>query len=80
MQLQPGHCYHIYNRGNNREPIFFKPENYRYFLRKIRTHLLPQMRLLTWCLMPNHFHLLVQIREESAPESCSAVFRVLLSS
>ncbi|GAA3994586.1 transposase [Hymenobacter fastidiosus] len=80
MHLQPGHCYYIYNRGNNRERIFFTRENYLFFLQKIRRHLLPHMRLLAWCLMPNHFHLLVQVREETSMPACGAAFRVLLSS
>jgi REP element-mobilizing transposase RayT len=80
MHLQPGHCYHIYNRGNNQETIFFTRDNYLYFLRKIRRHLLPQMQVLAWCLMPNHFHLLVQVREDSTVAACGAAFRVLLSS
>ncbi|SET03749.1 transposase [Hymenobacter actinosclerus] len=80
MHLEPGHCYHIYNRGNNRELIFYSKENYIYFLYKIRKHLLPQMRILAWCLMPNHFHLLVQVREEVTAAKCGSAFRVLLSS
>lgn len=34
-----GHYYHIYNRGNNRQSIFFEPENYIYFLRGIKKYL-----------------------------------------
>ncbi len=30
--LLPGSYYHIFNRGNNRDAIFYEPENYRYFL------------------------------------------------
>jgi len=80
MHLQPGHLYHIYNRGNNRERIFFSPQNYLYFLTKLRKHLLPHYRILAWCLMPNHFHLLVQVREEANVAACGAAFRILLSS
>ena len=80
MHLQPGHTYHIYNRGNNRQRIFFSPENYLYFLAKLRKYLVPQARILAWCLMPNHFHLLVQVREEASPVTCGAAFRTLLSS
>ena len=29
--LQPGHAYHIYNRGNNRENLFVEARNYAYF-------------------------------------------------
>ena len=80
MTLQPGHLYHIYNRGNNRERIFYSRENYLYFLAKIRKYLTPQLRIFAWCLMPNHFHLLAQVREEATMATCGAAFRTLLSS
>ena len=51
--------YHIYNRGNNRQSIFFKPDNYLYFLQKMRKFIIPHCDLLAYCLMPNHFHFLV---------------------
>ena len=51
--------YHIYNRGNNRQQIFFKPGNYHYFIEKIRRFILPHCDPFAYCLMPNHFHLLV---------------------
>ena len=50
--------YHIYNRGNNRQKIFLKPENYVYFLRKMRKFIFPHCDILAYCLMPNHFHFL----------------------
>jgi len=80
MHLLPGHLYHIYNRGNNRERIFFSPDNYLFFLAKMRKYLSPHLRILAWCLMPNHFHLLVEVREEATPLGCGAGFRTLLSS
>lgn len=60
MHLIENQIFHVYNRGNDRQPIFFSRENYLYFLRKIRTHLLPSCDLLAYCLMPNHFHLLIK--------------------
>ena len=35
-----------------------------FFLRKIKTHVIPYVDLLAWCLMPNHFHLMGAVREE----------------
>ncbi len=32
--------YHIYNKGNNREQIFFEEKNYDYFLNLIEKHIL----------------------------------------
>ena len=59
MHFQPYHIYHVFNQGNNKELIFFEEENYRFFLKKMRKHLLPHVHLLAYCLMPNHFHWLI---------------------
>jgi len=32
MQFEHGHIYHVYNRGNNQQTIFFNSENYLFFL------------------------------------------------
>jgi REP element-mobilizing transposase RayT len=56
MEFHSNQIYHIYNRGNNKQPIFFKPENYLYFLEKVRKFIHPHCEILSYCLMPNHFH------------------------
>ena len=61
MQFDLGHIYHIFNQGNNRQKIFFDRENYLFFLRKVRTHVIPFADILAWCLMPNHFHLMIYV-------------------
>jgi REP element-mobilizing transposase RayT len=61
----PGDTYHLYNRGNNRENIIVERENYGYFLHLVRRHLLPVMDVLAYCVMPNHYHLLVRIKQKS---------------
>lgn len=61
MIFETGALYHIYNQGNNRIPIFFSRENYLFFLNKMRKHILPHADILAWCLMPNHFHLMVYV-------------------
>jgi REP element-mobilizing transposase RayT len=58
----PGLYYHIYNRGNNRQCIFFQPENYLYFLRNVKRYLAPLARVTAYCLMPTHYHLLVRVQ------------------
>ena len=58
--------YHILNRGNGRQRVFHKDGDYQAFLA-----LLGQMKeqfaieLYAYCLMPNHFHLLVKVQEGS---------------
>ena len=65
MYFTEGNIYHIFNQGNNREKIFFNDENKKYFLNKIRKHILPYADILAWCLMPNHFHLMVYVNRIS---------------
>ncbi len=68
VPLVAGEYYHIYNRGNNRQDVFFEEENYVFFLRRLREHLTqpddPFVTLVAYCLMPNHFHLLLQPRDD----------------
>lgn len=61
MDFSPAHIYHVFNRGNNSQTIFFTRENYLFFLEKLRKHLLPHTDVLAWCLMPNHFHLMISV-------------------
>jgi len=60
MPFLAQHYYHIFNRGVNREQIFFCEENYRYLLRLIRKNL-PRytIEIIAYCLLPNHYHLLL---------------------
>ena len=62
MQFESGHLYHIYNRGNNSQKIFFNRENSLFFLKKIRQYVSPYTDILAWVLMPNHFHLMVYVK------------------
>src|SRR5690554_6423025 len=68
MKYYPGKIYHVYNRGNNRQPIFFEKRNYYFFLEKMKKHLLNHSDLLAWCLMPNHFHWMIKIQEDYLPK------------
>ncbi len=56
MDFYPNQLFHIYNQGNNQQPLFFDDDNYRFFLWKMRGYLRPFGDLVAWCLMPNHFH------------------------
>ena len=89
MQFKSGNIYHIYNRGNNRQPVFFTGDNYLFFLTKVQKYIVPNCDMLAWCLMPNHFHFLVHATEISgqvlnktpfASNNLSEAFRLTLSS
>ncbi|ALO14663.1 Transposase [Salinivirga cyanobacteriivorans] len=63
MVIEQGYIYHIYNQGNNRRKVFFERENYFFFLKKLWTHVVLYGDILAYCLMPNHFHLMVLVNE-----------------
>ena len=63
--LLPETYYHIYNRGNNRQQVFFEQENYLYFLKGMKRYLLPVTDILAYCLMPTHYHLMVRVKQLS---------------
>ncbi len=65
MQFEIDNIYHIYNQGNNKKKIFHSAENYLYFLKLYRKFVSPHVDLLSYCLMPNHFHFLVNTNSHS---------------
>lgn len=61
--MRCGTFYHIYNRGINGEDLFKESRNYPFFLRRLAKYILPVAETYAYCLMKNHFHLLVRTRE-----------------
>ena len=60
-----GYCYHVLNRGNARHEVFHKPADYAAFLQLFDdAQVRHPMRLVAYCLMPNHFHLVLWPRED----------------
>jgi len=71
----PDTFYHVYNRGIEKRNVFMEAEDYGYFLQQFKRYLgneglkdkrgMPfkdlsqQVELVAFCLMPNHFHLLI---------------------
>lgn len=52
-----GTVFHVLNRGNGRQTLFFGPADYEAFVRVVKEALLiVPMRILGYCLMPNHWH------------------------
>jgi putative transposase len=65
MHFVEGSFYHLYNRGNNKQPIFFQNRNYELFFQKLKRYLAGHNNILAWCFMPNHFHVLIYANEPS---------------
>lgn len=67
--------YHIYNRGNNGDNIFKEEENYIYFLGLVEKYLIDKVSIYAYCLMKNHYHILLRIEdEERITQSLSNLF------
>ena len=64
IPLLPDTTYHVFNRAVGNEKLFKTVGNYNYFLTKMTQHVLPVCDLFTYSLMPNHFHLLIRIKNE----------------
>jgi REP element-mobilizing transposase RayT len=61
--LEIGKFYHIYNRGNAGTNLFYNRGNYEFFLLRYSEYLTPYVDTYALCLLPNHFHLLVQVKD-----------------
>jgi REP element-mobilizing transposase RayT len=59
--FEDGGYYHIYNRGNKKQQIFLQDRDYERFLEKVVEYRKKySVKILAYCLMPNHFHFLIQ--------------------
>lgn len=61
--IEQGRYYHIFNRGVNSKIVFLNNENYLFFLRKVEKYIFPYFDVLSYCLMANHFHLILRAKD-----------------
>ena len=62
-----GGIYHIINRGNMRMQVFDDREDYEYFLELLeKASKREKVEIHAYCLMPNHFHLLLVPKESNS--------------
>jgi len=62
--LEPGCLYHIYNHAVGKDKLFLSEENYNYFLRRSEHFVPPVADTYAYCLIPNHIHFSVEIKEQ----------------
>jgi REP element-mobilizing transposase RayT len=63
VQFESGSFYHVWSHANGLENLFREEDNYLFFLTKYAIYIHPIAKTFAYCLMPNHFHLMIQIRE-----------------
>jgi putative transposase len=77
VNFRAGYYYHLYNRGVNRQPIFFNDENWAYFIKRLRHYCKSDLiDIVAYCLMPNHYHLLVHLKIDDLSRKIMQPFTV----
>lgn len=61
----PDTIYHVFNRAVGNDRLFLTDENYKFFLRRYDNYISPVADTIAYNLLPNHFHLIIQIKSES---------------
>ncbi len=87
IPIQEEKFYHIWNRGNNRENLFYNKGNYEYFIRLYDSYMDDVIETYAFCLLPNHFHILIRTKPFHQPgeraklkmNPVSAAFRKLFT-
>ncbi|HLF65110.1 MAG TPA: hypothetical protein VI603_15205 [Saprospiraceae bacterium] len=65
IPFKPECYYHVFNRANSFETLFYNHDNYVFFLNKCEKYLNEICTLYSFTLIPNHFHLIIWTRPES---------------
>lgn len=76
-ELCAGEHYHFYNRGSNRQPVFYERKNYLFFLRRVGDYLCPVLDIGAYCLMPTHYHLLASVKTSDVSVAVSRAMQRL---
>lgn len=67
MKFLPNNVYHVYNQGNNQQQLFYADNDYKRFLELFSSYVLPYADVLAWCLIPNHYHFMLSVKENCVP-------------
>jgi len=78
--FEAGQFFHVFNHAVGSDLLFREKENYQFFLNRYKYYLNQHIDLYAYCLLPNHFHLLIKVHEDSTNEMISEQFRKFLIS
>jgi putative transposase len=76
----PGEFYHIYNRATGNESLFRNDAGYLHWISLFKEYVLPFCEVYAYCLLPNHFHLLLRINENISGKDFSKAMSDLANS
>ncbi len=62
--------YYVYNRTVDKQPMFKTENNYEYFLKQYDKYLSPVADTYCYCLLRNHFHLMIRIKSCQMRKNC----------
>ena len=82
-KFESGRFYHVYNRTIDKQKMFANEGNYVFFLKKFSFYLNNLIEVYAYCLLDNHFHFLIRIKENESSdlhEVVSKQFRLLFQS
>ncbi len=68
VPFTPNNYYHLFNRGNDCQKIFFEQSNYLYFLQGLKKYISPVATIVVYCLMPTHYHIVLRVKETQTSE------------
>jgi len=67
MHFECEKLFHVYTRANSENELLFREdENYYFFLKKYKKYINPIFETLCYCLIPNHYHLLIRVKEKES--------------
>jgi putative transposase len=64
--MELGSVYHLLDHAVNKNNVFENPDNYRFFLERYESIVSPIVDTMAYCLMPNHFHFAIRIKNREA--------------
>jgi REP element-mobilizing transposase RayT len=69
INFLPGQYFHIYNKAVANDLLFREQENYHFFISRIKEYLVDTADILAFCLLPNHYHLMIQLKNDHLSSS-----------
>ncbi len=63
--FSPDKYYHVFNRSHSGKLMFSENDEYIIFLDLCKKYLTAYFQFFAYCLLPNHFHLFLQVKDEN---------------